>query len=205
MDWIFSFRIKFVGLKVVFWASSVKNKKCSTTSDNTISNPLERKNRCCFFLSESAHTLPSSSRIGPSLPCSPDLTRHREHSLLLLDSFQCDCLAQGGRSEKYTFTHVASHHCFNIFSKVLKTTHFNAIFVSPIWTIWNANSVEVNMSKNDMFNSMERAFSRKKRAIVHKCDEDDDIRLLMRLSLTEMVTESSRVQCELCSEDCRGD
>ena len=27
-------------------------------------------------------------------PCSPDLTRHREHSLLLLDSFQCDCLAQ---------------------------------------------------------------------------------------------------------------
>ena len=27
-------------------------------------------------------------------PCSPDLTRHREHSLLFLDSFRCDCVAQ---------------------------------------------------------------------------------------------------------------
>ena len=26
--------------------------------------------------------------------CSPDLTRHREHSLVSLDSFQCDCLVQ---------------------------------------------------------------------------------------------------------------
>ena len=67
---------------------------------------------------------------------------------------------------------------------------------------WNANSVEVSVSKNVMFNSLERSFSRKKPHICSKCDEDDDIRSWMRWSLNEIVTESSRVQCELCCEDC---
>ena len=59
------------------------------------------------------------------------------------------------------------------FRQVLKTTHCDAIFVSPNWIFWNANSVELNMAFFDTFNSLKRSFSQEK----HKCDEDDDIRL----------------------------
>ena len=49
--------------------------------------------------------------------------------------------------------------CF--FWKVLQTSYFDEIFVSPNEIFWNANSVELKMATNAMFNSLERSISSK--------------------------------------------
>ena len=55
------------------------------------------------------------------------------------------------------------------FGEVLKTTHFDAFLFHRIGYFGTTDSVELNMAFFDLFNSLERSISRKKRTIVHKC------------------------------------
>ena len=119
VDWIFSFRIKFLGLKVILGNTTVGGSGLFLTFRKSL-----------------------GGSVGDQVVFMKTRFRSKIERKKMPDNV----------SQRNIFFHGTRKLENACLRKMLETTHFNAIFVSP-----------------ELFNSLEHSISRKKRTIVHNC------------------------------------